>query len=252
MSTNGLELEDRVIWSADVEDDVALASYVSRMPRLRVVKLDRNFLTGRRLDVIGWVADELGKQVFVDAKIVEIASKVVEIAKKYLAQKPWMLNCMADIISTGDMSSVNEDNLDALKRFAVICHAAGTLPCAVSVLTNKTSRITQAEFGRPPAEQVLWYAWQLMQAGFADMVCSPREADHIRADQQFDGLRLIVPSIRLAGSSAHDQARTATPRQAIEWGADRLVIGRDLTKSDDPAATFEAILAEIRLADQYG
>lgn len=55
----------------------------------------------------------------------------------------------------------------------------------------------------------------------------------------------VVPGIRPAGSEAHDQARAATPRQALDSGADVLVIGRAVTQAADPAAAAAAVVGEL-------
>jgi orotidine-5'-phosphate decarboxylase len=55
----------------------------------------------------------------------------------------------------------------------------------------------------------------------------------------------VVPGIRPAGVAVDDQARVATPRQAIDAGADVLVVGRAVTAADDPVAMAQAIVAEL-------
>jgi orotidine-5'-phosphate decarboxylase len=56
----------------------------------------------------------------------------------------------------------------------------------------------------------------------------------------------VVPGIRPAGTNGHDQARILTPEEAVERGADYLVVGRPITSSPDPAAAARAILATVR------
>jgi orotidine-5'-phosphate decarboxylase len=60
-----------------------------------------------------------------------------------------------------------------------------------------------------------------------------------------EGPCLVVPGIRPAGSAAGDQARTATPGQAVADGADWIVVGRPITAAADPAAAARAIIAEL-------
>lgn len=84
----------------------------------------------------------------------------------------------------------------------------------------------------------------LLLAGFTDVVCSPLEAEAIRAEARFDNLQLNTPGVRLPGSSTHDQDRVATPAQAIANGVDRVVIGRDLTEGD-LFENFERIAAHL-------
>ena len=59
------------------------------------------------------------------------------------------------------------------------------------------------------------------------------------------GERRVVPGIRLSGGARHDQARAASPQEAVANGADLLVIGRTVTKADDPAAAAAAIAAAV-------
>jgi orotidine-5'-phosphate decarboxylase len=56
-------------------------------------------------------------------------------------------------------------------------------------------------------------------------------------------VKLVVPGIRPAGSRAGDQARTMTPKQAIEAGADWIVVGRPITEAADPAAAAAGLFA---------
>jgi orotidine-5'-phosphate decarboxylase len=59
---------------------------------------------------------------------------------------------------------------------------------------------------------------------------------------------LITPGIRLAGAVSDDQARIATPEEALRAGADLLVIGRPITRAADPGAAAAAIAASLRRA----
>jgi orotidine-5'-phosphate decarboxylase len=57
---------------------------------------------------------------------------------------------------------------------------------------------------------------------------------------------LITPGVRPVGSEVNDQARVATPEEAIQAGADLLVIGRPITRASDPGAAAAAIAASLR------
>ncbi len=76
------------------------------------------------------------------------------------------------------------------------------------------------------------------------MVCSPEEVAAVRAATTPDTL-LVIPGIRPTGSAIGDQKRIATPAQAITDGASMLVVGRPITRAEDPAAATRAILHEI-------
>ncbi len=234
---------DVVIWSADVPKD-QLMQILRANPGIKYVKIDRAGIDRMGFRIIRTL-QEMGYFVFDDAKIIEVPDKVIAIAAGHLEWRPWMLNCMAGIVSTGHMTHEDRQQVDALKRFADFCHTVGTLPCAVTVLTSKTAGIVEAEFRRPPGEQVLEYVELLFKAGFTDVVCSPGEVELIRRVSRFDSLMLNTPSVRMPGSSMHDQARVATPVEALRNGANRLVIGRDLTDGDF-TANFERIAAHLQ------
>jgi orotidine-5'-phosphate decarboxylase len=75
-------------------------------------------------------------------------------------------------------------------------------------------------------------------------VCAGSDVARARAY----GLRTMVPGIRPAGSAHDDQARVDTPGDAIARGADWLVIGRAVTRADDPATAAAAVAAEVQAA----
>ncbi len=225
---------DLAMWSADVEE--ATLDKALKIPDLPLewIKLDRVGLMRMGTRKICTVQNQ-GYRVFADAKIIEVPSKVMEIANEYLLYRPDMLNIMAGATSTGLMDSETAmDKMDALKRFADGCHAVGTLPCAVTVLTSKDPKHAQDEYGgqRTSVDQVLWYVEQLFLAGFTDIVCSPHEAAAIRREPAYNNMQINCPGVRLPGSDTRDQARVMTPLEALQSGANRVVIGQDLTKGD--------------------
>ncbi len=87
------------------------------------------------------------------------------------------------------------------------------------------------------------------QSGVDGIVCAVVEAPLIRAcvPQHFI---LVCPGVRPAGSSAFDQRRIATPKQAVEAGATFIVVGRPISQAADPAAAAQSILDEIAAAER--
>ena len=84
-----------------------------------------------------------------------------------------------------------------------------------------------------------------VDAGARALVCSPREVAAVRAEVGPD-VMLITPGVRPAGSDSQDQARVATPAEALSAGADLLVIGRPITRAPDPGAAAAALAASLR------
>lgn len=85
------------------------------------------------------------------------------------------------------------------------------------------------------------------EAGVRGLVASAREIPMLRRTMD-PQLRLVIPGIRPAGVAAQDQARTATPYEAIRAGASFLVVGRPIMQAGDPAAAADAATAEIARA----
>jgi orotidine-5'-phosphate decarboxylase len=88
-------------------------------------------------------------------------------------------------------------------------------------------------------------AFEAIAAGANGVVVSGEDVSEVRAAIG-QAPCFVVPGIRPAGSNGHDQLRILTPEEAIERGADYLVIGRPITGSSDPAKAARAILATIR------
>jgi len=115
---------------------------------------------------------------------------------------------------------------------------------AVTVLTSHTDDdLRAAGIEAPCAAAVDRLAALARDAGADGVVCSPLEVAAVR--WSFPGGVLVVPGVRPSGAATDDQKRVATPAEAIEAGADRLVIGRPITRAADPALAVERIAAEI-------
>jgi orotidine-5'-phosphate decarboxylase len=117
---------------------------------------------------------------------------------------------------------------------------------AVTVLTSLSDAdLDRMGLAGPASEAVRRLAALSVEAGAQGVVCSPQEVAAVRAEVG-SGITLITPGVRLAGADAHDQARVATPEQALQAGADLLVIGRPITGAADPGAAAAAIAASLR------
>jgi orotidine-5'-phosphate decarboxylase len=121
---------------------------------------------------------------------------------------------------------------------------------AVTVLTSMdANELAGIGITASPAEQVLRLAKLAQASGINGMVCSPEEVATLRKETGPSTL-LVIPGIRPAGSAIQgvlgdDQRRIATPAHAIAQGASMLVVGRPITRAQDPAQAAQAILQEI-------
>src|ERR1700729_2348545 len=129
---------------------------------------------------------------------------------------------------------------------AAVRAAPDTIIAAVTVLTSLSSEDLDAiGLCGPVPDAVRRLSVLAVEAGARALVCSPREVAAVRAEVGPD-ITLITPGVRPAGSDAHDQARVATPEDALRAGADLLVIGRPITDAADPGAAAAAIGGSLR------
>jgi orotidine-5'-phosphate decarboxylase len=90
---------------------------------------------------------------------------------------------------------------------------------------------------------VLHLASLAKEAGVDGVVCSPHEAGDIKQHCGKEFLR-VTPGIRLAGDNPHDQHRIATPMKARQLGSSMIVVGRSITKAEDPLAAYHQVKRE--------
>ena len=115
----------------------------------------------------------------------------------------------------------------------------------VTVLTSLSAdSLVDLGLAGPPRDAVLRLAALAVGAGAGALVCSPQEVAAVRAEVG-PGVVLITPGVRPAGADTGDQARVATPEQALADGADLLVVGRPITAAPDPGAAAAALAASL-------
>lgn len=135
--------------------------------------------------------------------------------------------------------------ISAARKAAEAAGAARPILLAVTVLTSMDAeQLGAVGVAGGPAQQVLRLARMAMDAGADGLVCSPREVSLIR-DALGEAPMLVVPGIRPLGSASGDQARIATPEDAVACGADWIVVGRPITEAANPAAAAAAITASL-------
>lgn len=130
-------------------------------------------------------------------------------------------------------------------RAAVRARKSDMLLLGVTVLTS-SSRETLREIGvaEEISDHVLRLARLGVENGIDGLIASPHEVRVLRAEFG-DKIKIVTPGIRSDGADPGDQKRFATPREAIDAGADYLVIGRPITAAADPRAAVEKIVAEL-------
>jgi orotidine-5'-phosphate decarboxylase len=123
--------------------------------------------------------------------------------------------------------------------------ASGLQVLAVTVLTSMDDQdLNETGIHGPVEDQVVWLASLAIDSGCAGVVSSPREVKTLRAKLGSDFL-VVTPGVRPAGAAHGDQARVATPAEAIAAGATHIVVGRPITAAENPSAEAAKILQEL-------
>ena len=119
---------------------------------------------------------------------------------------------------------------------AAILGISPPISLAVTVLTSLTAEDLRNDLniGKTPEEQVVSLALLAKECGMRGVVSSPKEAAAIRKAVGKDFV-IVTPGVRPAWAATDDQKRFTTPLEAVNAGADFLVIGRPILKADDPA-----------------
>lgn len=188
-----------------------------------------------------FVEELLGKDksVFLDLKFMDIPNTVRHAVREGVSMGVSMLTVHALGGLTMLTAAVNE---------ASQC-ASGfqeTKILAVTYLTSLSQETLPLSIQRKEnfLDQVLDLAHVAEKAKVHGVVCSAAELMAIKA--KYPTLAALVPGIRPSGMQKQDQARTATPLEAKQRGADYLVVGRPITDAKDPQQVLQSILDELR------
>jgi orotidine-5'-phosphate decarboxylase len=221
---------------ASAEEAVRLAKQVAGY--VGGFKVGLGLLHGPGPGVIAALND-IGRPVFADAKLHDIPSQV-EVAATRLGS--WGARWVTVHVSGG------EEMLQA----AVGGLASGSNGVAgilgVSVLTSlDEGRLTAIGIKSTPGKLVSRMARVAAASGCEGFVCSPQELGVVR--EVAPELTTVIPGIRPDGPAGDDQRRVATPRDAIARGADWLVIGRPITRAQNPVRAAEEIASLLHSGD---
>lgn len=201
-------------------------------PHVSTVKVGLELYLRYGPEAVASVRGASGVKVFLDLKLHDIPATVAGAARAVARLRP-------------DLLTVHAAGGSAMVRAAADA-APGAKIIAVTVVTSLNSAdLDRIGLVGSVPDAVRRLAVLAVEAGAHGLVCSPREVAALRAEVGPDIL-LVTPGIRLAGADNHDQARVATPQEALRDGADLLVVGRPITAAADPGAAAAAMAASIR------
>ena len=202
------------------------------------VKLGNEFFTAQGPDGVRAVAG--GERLFLDLKFHDIPNTVAGAVRAAAHLRPSLLT----IHASGGRAML-EAAAQAAREAAEDLDVARPLIIGVTVLTSLDDGDLAAVGQQGPADDQVMRLAALAQASGCDgVVCSPREIEALRTSSGPE-FKLVVPGIRPAWAAAGDQKRVMTPAEALQAGADVLVIGRPITAAADPLAAARRIAEEL-------
>jgi orotidine-5'-phosphate decarboxylase len=231
-------VEPRVIVALDFDDQASAKNLIEQLdPTQCKLKIGKEMFTHFGPDFVKWV---VGKNfgVFLDLKFHDIPNTTAKACLAAADLGVWMINVHA----SGGLKMM-ETAKQALDNWG--SHAPKLIAVTVLTSMDQTS-LNQVGVEQSTRDQVLSLAKLSHLAGLDGVVCSAQEALMLRENLPRE-FNLVTPGIRPVGSSLDDQHRVMTPPKAIEAGVDYLVIGRPITKAQEPLKSLIDINNSIKI-----
>ena len=230
-------MTSKIIVALDYEKESDALALVDQIdPNLCRLKVGKEMFTTLGINFVKQL-HQRHFDVFLDLKYHDIPNTVARAVRSAADLGVWMV----DLHASGGLRMMEE-----AKRILEPYGKDAPLLIAVTVLTSMEDLdLLQIGINASPMEQVLRLAHLTQRAGLDGVVCSPQEVEILRnaCGEEF---KLVTPGIRPTGADFGDQRRVMTPAAAIRAGSDYLVIGRPITKADNPVEVLRSINASIR------
>jgi len=227
-----MQPQDRICSALDFASWAAAEPFARRIaPHVGMLKVGLELFTAEGPAAVR-AAAAFGRPVFLDLKLHDIPATVEGAAASAAATGAALL-------------TVHAAGGPEMVRAAVRGGGGRLRVLAVTVLTSlDAAALERIGLSGPPEAAVVRLARLAVEAGAGGLVCSPHEVAAVRAAVG-PGPLLVVPGVRPAGAAKGDQARVATPAEAVGAGADVIVVGRPLRDAPDPVAAARAIAAGL-------
>lgn len=239
------EIKNRLIVALDVDDSTEAMKYVRLLQhRVGLFKVGLQLFVAEGPALVRKIR-EAGSQVFLDLKLHDIPHQVRGAAASAARLGVSMLS-LHTLGGWNMLYQACESIAETTSRLKI---PKPTL-LGVTILTSlEKDQLQLLGIERGVTEEVHRLACIAETSGLDGIVASPKEVRMLR-ECGLDKTLIVTPGIRPAGSKPQDQARTMTPLEALEEGADYLVIGRPILSSADPVRATEIILEEMSLFEK--
>ncbi len=234
-------MNDRLILALDVEGSDEASRWVKMLKeKVGLFKIGKQLFTADGPEAVKTVRKE-GADVFLDLKFHDIPNTVAAAAIEAVRLGAAMMNVHAlggyeMMARTAEAVENEADRLGVEKPILI----------AVTILTSMDEKsLQETGISTPVADEVKRLALLARKAGLDGVVASPHEIRLIKDSCGKDFI-VVTPGVRPSFASIDDQKRVMTPAEAVRAGADYLVIGRPITRADDPGRAAVMIAEEMR------
>ena len=227
---------ERILVALDTMDSGCAQKLISKLSgHIGGVKIGNEFFTANGPQGVRNVVGDK-QPLFLDLKFHDIPNTVIGALRSAMALRPIIVNVHA---------SGGAAMLRAAAKTVSEAGSSRPLLIAVTVLTSLEDK-DMADIGlrSSVADQAIRLAQLTQDCGLDGVVCSPHEISAIR-EVCGSNFKLVVPGIRPDWAAKGDQKRITTPRQAVDLGADYLVIGRPITEDENPVRAAKRIGKEL-------
>lgn len=236
-----LSARDRLIVALDVATDREAADLARQLAgSVGWLKIGLELFTRYGPPILETLG-QFAVPVFLDCKLHDIPNTVAAASKQLAGQKLAMFNLHA----TGG-SKMMRAAVQSVHEEAEKLHLTPPKLIAVTLLTSLSESMLREELNWQieVEDTVVRLAKLARDAGLDGVVASAQEAQRIKATCG-ESFLVVTPGIRPEWSGSDDQARIVTPRQAIANGADYIVVGRPITRSEKPREAAARIIADM-------
>ncbi|MBM7072695.1 orotidine-5'-phosphate decarboxylase [Shewanella sp. 202IG2-18] len=229
-------MTNKVVVALDYDNKADALALVSQLnPEMCRLKVGKEMFTLFGPDLVKEIQAQ-GFELFLDLKFHDIPNTVAKAVRAAAELGVWMVNVHA---------SGGKAMMEAARAALAPYGNDAPLLVAVTVLTSMSDdELPLIGVNKTADEQVVHLANLAKTAGLDGVVCSAQEAKALKAELG-TGFQLVTPGIRPAGTDSGDQHRIMTPQKAVAAGADHLVIGRPITKAENPLKALEDIYHSI-------
>ncbi len=231
---------EKIIIALDGMDKKNVFNLLETIPEIIWVKVGLELFVNEGPDVLSILRDK-GKKIFLDLKFHDIPTTVARAC--FAASKTG-----AEFISLHTCAGIKALKManEAAYEGAAKNNLKPPKLLGITILTSWTRESFAGDLliNQSIDQRVMHLAEVASKSGLGGCVCSPKEVKLLR-EVYPETFELVTPGIRSLGSDINDQSRVSDASEALKMGASRLVIGRAITQSNDPAYMFKSFCDKV-------